>query len=834
MGVKAACIVAASVAFGDVVEAQSTEYRVDAQPLETALLEFAREARLSISFSGINLAGIMSPGVQNSRSKRAALQKLLNRTGFGFRFIDRNTVQIYRLTVSDPNTSSDASGPYEPGTDFIEDVVVTATKRPSANFELPVSVSGISSLVLEDLGSYDLQSLAGHITGVSTTNLGPGRNKIFIRGLSDGPFADRTQTIVGVYIDETPINFSDTNPDVRLFDAERVEIVRGPQGTLYGAGSLGGLYRVITSKPDLSETGGRTRLSISATNEGGTNGLLDFVFNTPIVSDKLAFRITGYADIQDGYIDDIAQDIENTNDLQIYGVRPSLRWKINNRWMVDSAFNIQSIRYEDSQYFTEDLGQNTRANVIPEPYDDDFIQANITLKGDLGSVQLTSASAYVHREITETADASRSEILLDDLTGIPAESFLRASLLDFADTEEFLALPSSDAIAYFTRSEIETFSHETRLQSNGNGRFHWLLGGFYLGRRQVINNLLALAPDDLGARVALVEDRREEVDDLAVFGEVTYHLSDKLSLTGGLRFSHNVFNLRFDAQSVFAGEEQPIDREEVTDRFIPKFALRYEWSEDVQTYAQVSVGYRAGGININTPLEAFLAAIEDAEEFAPALATDFQSDTLINYELGLKSYWFDRRLSLNLTAFYVDWSNIQSDQLDSIGFPFTTNVGSAHNLGVEAEFSARLFSGFELRGSFFWNDSELQNDNSFLGAQEGDRLPNIPKVTTSLAGLYQFDLNNEWTATISADLAYRGSSSLTFDETNSPTIDDYGILNARLQVAKGNWKLGIFGQNLTNTHANTFAFGNSFTRSGPRQVTPPRPFTLGLFVEREF
>ena len=243
VGVKAACIVTASLAFGSMVEAQSTEYRVDAQPLEMALLEFAREARLSISFSGIDLAGVMSPGVQNSRSKRTALQKLLNRTGFGFRFIDRNTVQIYQLTVSNPETSRGASGSYEIDADFIEDVVVTATKRPSANFELPVSVSGISSLVLEDLGSYDLQSLAGHITGVSTTNLGPGRNKIFIRGLSDGPFADRTQTIVGVYIDETPINFSDTNPDVRLFDAERVEIVRGPQGTLYGAGSLGGVIQ---------------------------------------------------------------------------------------------------------------------------------------------------------------------------------------------------------------------------------------------------------------------------------------------------------------------------------------------------------------------------------------------------------------------------------------------------------------------------------------------------------------------------------------------------------------------------------------------------------------
>ena len=542
---KVACLALLCLSSG-VRGVQAKDFQVPAQPLESALLEFAKKARLSISFSGIDMADISSPGVQSARSRSAALLALLEETGLSFRFIDRKTVQIFRRDTPEPGQVSSVNELYTPNVDFIEDVVVTATKRPSVNFELPVSVSGVSSLVLDDLGAFDLQSLSGYITGVSTTNLGPGRNKIFIRGLSDGPFADRTQTIVGIYIDETPINYSDTNPDISLYDAERIEIVRGPQGTLYGAGSLGGLYRIVTKKPDLREFSGKTRFAISGTNEGGTNGAFDAVVNVPIVTDKLGVRITGHADVRDGYIDDVLRDLDNTNDLEIYSARSNIRWKINDNWLVDSAFNIQTIEYDDSQYFVEGLGENQKANILDEPYDDDFIRADITLKGRIGNTQFTSASAYIDRITTETADASNGASLTQDLVGIPSESFLRASLLGFDDTEEFLALPDSDAIAYFTYSVIRTFSHETRLQSDDKSRFQWLLGGFYLGRVQIINNLMAVAPDDLGPRVALLEARRETIDDLALFGEATYHFSDKLSLTGGLRFSRNVFSFHLE------------------------------------------------------------------------------------------------------------------------------------------------------------------------------------------------------------------------------------------------------------------------------------------------
>ncbi len=843
------------------VQAQVIQYHVEPQALDTALIEFAEEAKLSISFPALDLSILKSQGTKGHISKEASLRSILAGSGLAFRFITKNTLQIYKPKIKpSPNSAKSVKTILlDDRSSYVEDLVVTATKRPETNFGLPVSISGVSSLVLEDLSSYDFQSLAPHLAGVSTTNLGPGRNKIFVRGLSDGPFADRTQAVVGVYLDETPINFSDTNPDIRLFDVERVELVRGPQGTLYGAGSLGGLYRIISTKPDLQETEGKVRLSTSHTKTGGINGVVDAVFNTPIINDKLGFRVSGYADIRDGYIDNITLNEDDTNDLNIYGIRPSLRWKVNERWTLDTSINIQSIRYEDSQYYFRELERNQRDSFIPEPYEDDFIHASLTLKGKIGDVNITSATAYVDRTITETQDATRGLPFLNDLQAASgAGSILQASDLEqFGVDADFSDFFDFDAIGYFSRDDINTLSHETRLQSETGNRFDWLLGAYLLNRKQTTANLLVLGSADTNRdpEIALTEGREETAKDIALFGEATYHFTDKLSLTGGLRFSYS--NIKVDYTAVFAldinllnintnlsttdgpsfilnGNALSLEHENSTTKLIPKLALRYAWSDNIQTYAQISVGYRVGGININTPVAALIASEPEEDTRHQPDSRTFQSDELINYEIGVKSFLFDRRLSLNIAGFYVTWFDIQSDQINSSGFPFVTNVGQARTYGYEVELSARLFEGFEMRGSFFWNDSELTAGNSFLNANAGDRLPTIPENTASLSFIYQFDVSQNWLATISADYAYTGSSALTFDEENSPQMEAYGIINSRIQFADDKWKFGIFAQNLADSQANTFAFGNNFTITQGNQITPPRPRTIGLFIERSF
>lgn len=815
--------------------AQAVIYEIEAQPLASALTQFARQANLSINYSGMDISSVYSLGTSRHVSKSVSLRTLLRGTGVGFRFTDVNTLQLYWLPAEREDEQSIEKPSIEnmDRADFIEELRVTAIKRPSTSFKLPVSVSGITALALQDLGSYDFQSLAPHLAGVSTTNLGPGRNKIFVRGLSDGPFSDRTQAVVGVYIDETPVNFSDTNPDIRLFDVERVELIRGPQGTLYGAGSLGGIYKIITKKPELDVTRMQVRASASRTEGAGENALFDVLFNTPIVANKLGFRLTGYVDVRDGYIDDTALQLENVNDLAIYGARPALRWKIASDWTLDAVFNLQSIRYDDTQYFQRTLGRNNRANVLQEPYDDDFIHGSLTLSGKVGSATLTSATAYVDRKIEEITDASNGLTILSNFDDFPVQPPELGTFAQISGVGEFFADFRSNAAGYFVRNDIVTLSHETRLQSETGQQFDWLLGVFYLRREQETNTLLAIAFDEREPVIAFADVRVDTTNDLALFGEASYQLTRKLSLSGGLRYSHSMLDLSFRSLIAPEGTDLTVNDDRSADKFVPKLALRYEWQENLQAYAQVSVGFRVGGINIDTPLEALIAADPD-EGFVDGFQSNFQSDTLINYEIGIKSYWFDRRLSFNLSTFYVDWTDIQSDQLSEAGLPFVTNVGNARSLGYEIELTANLLKGLELRGSIFRNDSELRDSNVFLGAEQGDRLPTIPETSFSVALLYQFDFGSNWVSTISADYAYTGGSALTFDEENSPQMGDFGILNVRWQLSQDNWNFGIFAQNLTDSSANTFSFGNNFTVLDGNQVTPPRPRTIGIFVERSF
>lgn len=822
-----------SVFLGFPALAQPRFIVIEPQPLAAALVEFAEATQLSINYSGLDLSGLMTDGTSRNISPQAALRQILTGTDFDFQFIDNRTVQIFKRVAPQPTKTADRTTPSNADDDFIDELVVTAIKRPATSFELPVSVSGVSSIVLEDLSAYDFQALAPHLAGVSTTNLGPGRNKIFVRGLSDGPFADRTQAVVGVYIDETPINFSDTNPDIRLFDAERVELIRGPQGTLYGAGSLGGIYKIVTNKPELDETFGKARASFSHTEGGGENGLVDVVFNSPLVRNELGFRFAGYTDIKDGYIDNVALDLSNTNDLSIYGGRAALRWKTKGNWLIDGAVNVQSIRYDDSQYFERSRGRNKRASLLQEPYDDDFIQANLTVQGRVGDVLLTSATAIVDRTIKDTSDASMGLEFIGDVGSIETDLLTSSDLTRFGGAEDFFEFSPVGAAGFFARDDITIISHETRLQSENGKRFNWLVGAFYLGRKQTSEGVLGLRFSEDQASIAFTEYRQDNTDDIAVFGEAIWKMQEDLSLTAGLRYSHSTLKLDYASVLATDGSELIVQDRKTTNKVIPKIALRYEWTPDVQTYAQVSVGYRVGGININTPLDALQAGDPDLE-FEEEAPRDFQSDTLVNYEAGIKSYWFDRRFSINVSAFYVRWFDIQSDQINDDGLPFVTNVGNARNLGYEVEFAASPFNGLELRGSFFWNDSELLDDNPFLDAQAGDRLPTIPENTVSMSTLYQFGVSPDWQASISANYAYIGASALRFDEFTSPEMGDYGILNAAIQVTDGSWKIGVFANNLTDTRANTFAFGNSFSVDIEEQVTPPRPRTFGFFIERRF
>jgi len=777
-----------------------THYQIPAMSLQDALVNLAKQSGISISYNGADLKNYRSVYVVNAASIADALETILSRSPYNFKNTGERTIKLVPRAddhTIDSNTLIDMKPPVaQPDL-----ILVTATKREAYVQKLPLSISAIDGHTLTRWGVRDFNALAPKFAGVSSTNLGPGRNKIFIRGISDGSFADRTQSTVGVYLDETRVIFNDTNPDIRLIDLERIEVVRGPQGTLYGGGSVGGIYRIITKKPVLDDYGGYLRTSGSMTLNGGGNGTVDGAVTLPIVYNRIGVRITGYYERASGYIDNLSTNDENTNSSDIYGGRIAARLKLADRWFLDGAANLQVIDLSDTQYIFPGLGGLRRLSTRREPHYDELELYNLTLKGELGGVRISSSTAFIQRDTNSIFDATAA---------LPA-------LIRNADAEGL----------FQAENNIRTFTHETRIVSDNGDGVDWLAGVFVARRRENLNTRLEVDNQAL-IDLPFFSFRKDEIDEVALFGEASVNIRDKLKFTAGLRWSLTEFGVNVISGGVANAGVNALTDARRRSTFSPKVAISYEYSDDILFYAQAAQGSRIGGFNVNTPLESITAFDPDDN------VTTFESDTLWNTEIGLKSSWLDGDFVLNATAFYIYWSDIQTDQILPTGFSFITNAGKARNYGFEAELTARPFSNVELSSAFFWNNPELTEANPFLGADAGDTLPNIAAASASAGVALEFPITEEWGGLLTADYSYIGESFLTFAEEIAPTMGNYHVGNIRLTAQKDSLRAGIYVDNVWNTRANSFAFGNPFSLATQPQETPLRPRAIGVFVEAEF
>lgn len=774
-------------------------YQIPAMPLKDALAELAAQSGVSIDFNGRKVGRYRSRVVVGVDGAANALKIMLSRTPFDFEITGPDTVRLVARTDARPPKKRVENGlapSMRP-----DAIVVTATKRTAYAHEIPVSISAVDQATLRRYGVRDFNALAPKLAGVSFTNLGSSRNKIFVRGISDGAFADRTQSTVGVYLDETPVIFNDTNPDIRLVDIQRIEIVRGPQGALYGTGSIGGVYRIITNKPDVQTYSGRIRVSGSATQDGGVNETIDGVVNLPVIPDRLGVRVTGYYDNADGYIDDIGLNLDNVNQSEISGGRVGARLKLSQAWTLDASANMQTVRLADTQYVFPGLGDLKRATARREPYRDELKLFNTTLRGDIGGAEVTSSTAYIRRETSDTNDATAA---LPSITGDAGAEGV-----------------------FVTDDRIRTFNHETRIVSDDAGAFAWLAGGFFSRRKENLSSRLIV--DNVSPKSLPFTTRREdEVREIALFGQASYEFIRDAKLTFGMRWSRTSFGIDVNSGGAANSNPSTLEESRVKNSFTPKIALSYKYSDSVLFYAQAARGARIGGFNVNTPLAA-ITAIDPDEDI-----TRFESDALWNTEVGMKSSWLDGNLTANVSAFFVTWSDIQSDQILPNGFSFIANAGNAQNHGFEAELTARPHSNLEFYAAFFWNDPELKEANSFLNAHPGDALPNIAAVSASFGAVYDFPLPGRWEGALSADYSYVGRSFLTFAEETAPRMGDYHVGNLRLTAHTDQLRVGVYAENIWNERGDTFSFGNPFSLSAQRQATPVRPRTIGVFVEASF
>ena len=760
----------------------------------------------------------------------------------------------------------------------LQAITVTATFREQDPFDVPFSITAPTAPALRASGVGDFEAVAAAVAGFTVQNLGPGQSQPAMRGASAGQIARDQPGVkeqVGVYLDDTAVSLSLFTPDLDLFDLSRVEVLRGPQGTLYGSGSLAGNVRYITNQPQLGVGTLFGELGGSAIDGGGPGGDLKLGFNVPL-DDLGALRVVAYRSQFGGYMDAVQPDSgrdEDVNRGDRTGVRAALRLEPDVRLSITPRFVYQTVEMDGwnrvdafnilaNPYTTTrppvNLGERELFTQIGEPFTDDFLLADLTVGYDFGTAALTAVSSLVSRDVLVVRDAGAlTASITGGSLGLPEEVYTLDAPLDDETT-----------------SEVRT--QEIRLAGGRDG-FRWLIGGFFssstrdYGQSLIVSGFEALSGiETLGLRAVRDElfysDLSYDLSQTAIFGEATVSPHERLELTGGLRY----YNFQEERQQVFDGifgnDDNGTSLVSVpgsTDAsgLAPRIMARFAASETVSLNVQAAKGFRLGGIN--DPLNVPLCTPGDLATFSGR--DSWEDETAWNYEVGAKSRLLDGRASLNVSAFYMDIRDLQVVvTAGSCSSRLVFNVPKARSQGLEVELTATPNDHLDVTVSGSLNDAELRSTltstsgagevSVVSGIESGNRLPSVPNYQAAASATYRWDLRPDLPAFVTASFQHVGSRLTQIDDhaeglgsvdlesfapntiggpltqstfTFDPELPGYSNLNLRVGVIRGAWELALSVNNATNERALLALDRERGTRARVGYLTN-RPRTLGV------
>ncbi|MDB5717499.1 MAG: hypothetical protein JWM38_926 [Sphingomonas bacterium] len=781
LAISLAAIAAASAT--PATAASRFDVEISGGRLDRALESLARQAGIGVGGITPGMAGIAVRPLRGRMTVGQALSRMLRGTPLDYRFIDRRTVRLFARAVPTSVRSRaappprvgvphPASLPQRAGPLPVEDIVVTASKQATRLIDYPGTAAVLD---VDDAtgtaATRGVESLLARLPSTASTNLGTGRNKLFIRGIADSSFNGPTQSTIGYYLGDIRLSYSAPNPDVRLYDVERVEVLEGPQGTLYGAGALGGIVRILPRHPDPERTLATGWAGVTATAHGAAGHDIAAMVNLPL-SQAISVRLVGYSQAEGGYIDDPSRKLSDINRVRVDGWRGAVRLEPGAGWSVELGTLAQFIETRDSQYALRGRPPLTRTNVLAQPYDLDVRAYSAAVRKRWDGVELLSATGLVRNDIDTRFDATRlSE------NGAPT--------------------------AFDEARDVRLFSHETRLSSAGPGRLRWVAGLSVVANRDA--TVRTLGPPGTANAIADVRDKTSET---ALFGEASYPFSHSLSGTIGGRL---VYTIKQGERETDTGPEIEPHRKDV--RVLPTAAASWKPFAGGSVYFRYQEGFRAGGISVG-----------DAS--APEIRR-FEPDELRTIEAGARYGGPGTRFSASAALFHTHWEGIQSDIIDATGFPRTINVGDGRVLGATAALNWRPIRLLGLDASVFINDSELSKlaPGVLLGDEAG--LPNIAGLGARGAITLETP-PGAFKAAARADLSYVGESHLGVDPRLTLDQGGYFVAGLSASVARGWWNLLVDVTNLFDSRANSFSFGNPFTVADGLQITPLRPRTVRL------
>jgi iron complex outermembrane recepter protein len=727
---------------------------------------------------------------------------------------------------------------------LLEDIIVTAEKRSESLEKVPLSIVAYSSDTLAQLGVQDFSSLAARIPGVTLNSAGPGRSSYSIRGIASvGGNAPTT----GLYVDETPIlpsggDGATAGIDPDLFDLARVEVLRGPQGTLYGASSMGGTVRLITHQPNLTQSEGAVKVEGSDTQHGGGNVRVDAMYNIPLIEDRVALRIVGtYKDFS-GFIDRYigvwapnpgaqppypvspaqpSSIVRNVNTEKLYGLRTMLKIAVNDAFTVTPSVWVQDLQMGGPPDYDVPTGQSggpliqARPFNISEAYSDRFVLSNVTMNYDLGWGSLLSTTSYMHRQ--ETTPDDQTEALE---VNIPQGQFV----------------PSVYAPIVTTRELTE----ELRLAFNPAG---WALSGVTAAyfnnanRHYYVNfltpNYAALfsnSPSSAGylplSDVNYSQHGDYSPKQSALFAELNYAITSRWKATAGLRWYQLQYTtVRYEDGWSNGGPTLSTGQAKNTG-FNPKAELSYQATEEQLYYLSASKGVRPGGVNTSN-----LAVKGCGQDYGP-----YQPDSLWNYEAGAKTRWLDGALTVNAAAYYIKWKDVQQGKTLACSYQITENAGAAVVHGAELEIQGNIGGHVQLGAGVGYTKAVLGADAPSLNGVKGQQLENVPLWNGNASARYLFNPLPEYDGFVRADAQYVGQSYPDFDRTDPATFQRaYALLDLRTGIIHGAWEANLFVSNVLDKQAALSRFiTDNYDASTRSRIFTNRPRTAGLSLQWKF
>ncbi len=728
----------------------------------------------------------------------------------------------------------------EPTTGELEEIVVTAQKRGEESLQkIPVSVQALSAATLTNSGAASVLDIAARVPSLSVFDAGGNQKKLKIRGVSSASESETSET-VAVYIDDVPVtnsggtnNENGASPDVGFFDVERVEVLKGPQGTLYGASSMGGTVRYITKQPDASAFASEVTARYSSTERGDSSYGLAGMINLPLVEGRAALRISATYDDDGGFIDNVAPltgvgfgpagkipGKDDANSAEHWLARAQLRWEVSDALTIGAKIMHREYDVTSESSVQRSLvaaGQDlTQRNFIVAQNVDEFDLFNITVDYDFGPVRLYSSSSYTDR-------------LTDDLQDTTFFSSIVFGTTDPASNLRNL-------------NDVQEFVQELRLVSQSDGPVQWVAGLYYSdldkffiqdGPFPGINAFLGgpvvpVFEGFLGNQPNVFQSTvPETIKQAAVFGELTWKLNDRWSATFGGRYFDVERDFSYNSRGLFStpGADQRAGSGS-ENGFNPKVSLAYAANENALLYLTASKGYRIGGFNQpipNTPqCAAELAQLGISN--SPPL---FESDSLWNYEIAAKTTFFDNRVRLNGGFYYIDWKDIQLRRQLSCGFTFFLNGGSATVKGAELQFELAATDQVFFYLNVGIDEANLDGSVPNLGAANDSRLPGVPRGTASTGVQIDFKMGAR-DAFFRADASYVGKFNYLFEGQTgpfsgvNPTAGDYILANMRWGIGAETWDAAVYVNNVFDKRADTGVQSNLFAdvlfRNRPREI----------------